>query len=180
VEHFVPRSEKDVIKLFSKAFGEDELVALRNLFYLRDIRGGQGERKTFRTILAWLGEYHPEHVIENLHNVVVFGRWDDLFALRKTNLWNTHVLPIINGVWNAEIKSDAKASLFWKWMPSNNTSSKEARNLAYRLQTILESHPRSIARPLLKCVRSSLLLRVRCVQTIGRRLNTVMFLLVHP
>lgn len=35
------RSDADVINLFMKAFAEDEVHALKCLFYLRDIRGGK-------------------------------------------------------------------------------------------------------------------------------------------
>lgn len=35
------RSDEDCILLFSKALKEDEVHALRCLFYLRDIRGGK-------------------------------------------------------------------------------------------------------------------------------------------
>ena len=34
------RSDADVISLFMKAFAEDEVHALKCLFYLRDVRGG--------------------------------------------------------------------------------------------------------------------------------------------
>ena len=35
------RSDKDVILLFKNAFEEDRLLAMKCLFYLRDIRGGK-------------------------------------------------------------------------------------------------------------------------------------------
>ena len=48
------RSDEDVIKLFSTAFLEDQLMALKCLFYIGDCRGGQGERRFFRVAFNWL------------------------------------------------------------------------------------------------------------------------------
>ena len=36
------RTDEDVIVLFKKAFDEDHVYALKCLFYIRDVRGGQG------------------------------------------------------------------------------------------------------------------------------------------
>lgn len=35
------RSEEDIIVMFDNAFKEDEVLALKCLFYLRDVRGGK-------------------------------------------------------------------------------------------------------------------------------------------
>jgi hypothetical protein len=121
-----------VISIFSKAFAEDALVAVKTLFYLRDIRGGQGERKTFRTCFKWLANSYPQIAINNLKNVVEYGRWDDLFCLRDTGLWNSNVLPLIRDEW---LKKDL--TLFWKWMPSINTSSKETCAIAESIRKYL-------------------------------------------
>ena len=44
-------SVSDKQNIFRKAFEENSDIAMKLLFYTRDIRGGLGERKTFRTIL---------------------------------------------------------------------------------------------------------------------------------
>ena len=41
------RSDEDCILLFKKAFEENEELALKCLFYLRDIRNGQRREKIF-------------------------------------------------------------------------------------------------------------------------------------
>ena len=54
------RRTEDIIRLFMAAFAYDETHALKALFYTRDIRGGQGERRTFRTIIRHLANSHPD------------------------------------------------------------------------------------------------------------------------
>lgn len=88
-------SEREIVELFKKAYRSNKELALRALFYTRDIRGGQGERRTFRVILKWLGKNHPKDVIKNLVNVPFFGRWDDLFVLMGTPVEN-EVIALIN------------------------------------------------------------------------------------
>ena len=41
-------------KLFDKALAEDKLLTLKWLLYLRDIKCGLGERKSFRDFLVYL------------------------------------------------------------------------------------------------------------------------------
>ena len=41
-------SESQIVKVFSAAFNEDSKTAIKMLFYIRDIRGGQGARRVFR------------------------------------------------------------------------------------------------------------------------------------
>jgi hypothetical protein len=138
------RTEDDVISLFSKAFSEDALVSVKTLFYLRDILQGQGERKTFRTCFNWLAQKHPEIAIKNLDNVVQFGRWDDLFCVRGTKLWKNNVLRMIQNEWY----KGGKPSLMFKWLKSNNTSSKESRTIAEEIRSFLGISPRTYRKTL--------------------------------
>ena len=80
------RSDSDCIVLFQKAFEENPTYALKCLFYLRDIRGGQGERRFFRVITKWLADHETEAMRRNLQYVPEFGRWDDLYVFVGTSL----------------------------------------------------------------------------------------------
>ena len=44
-------------RLFSKAYAKDKTTALRTLFYIRDVRGGQGERDIFRACMEELAAF---------------------------------------------------------------------------------------------------------------------------
>ena len=70
-----------ITRLFSEAYKEDPLFATKIAFYARDIRGGLGERQTFRTILQFMAKYHPEALRLNMDLVGVYGRYDDLYCL---------------------------------------------------------------------------------------------------
>lgn len=138
------RSDLDVIKLFSKAFAEDRLLALKTLFYIRDVRQGQGERKTFRTILKWLGENYADVVRKNLANVSFYGRYDDLYSLVGTDV-EKDVFTAIGSQLKADIKAmkaGENVSLCAKWLKSENTSSAESRALGRKTREALELSPK--------------------------------------
>jgi tetratricopeptide (TPR) repeat protein len=122
------KSAMDVWRDFSKAFSEDRDIALKILFYSRDIRGGQGERSTFRSILKNLAEVDPDAVRNNFHNIPFYGRWDDFQALEGTALEN----EMWQFVGNALIDDvhTQQPSLCAQWAPSiNGTKSARARAL---------------------------------------------------
>ena len=133
------RTEAEVIQLFSKAFAEDRLLALKTLFYIRDVRGGQGERKTFRVILKWLALNYPEIVRKNVLNVSTYGRWDDMFVLFGTELEQDAINAMAQRLaidWHA-MKAKKSVSLLAKWLKSENTSSQESRVLATHFRKAL-------------------------------------------
>ena len=127
--------EGQALSLFMKAFGENRETALRNLFYGRDIRGGQGERGSFRKILNWLGTNYPEIVKKNLHNIPEYGRWDDLYSLVGTpvekealDLFVKQILADIKA-----FKSGNPVSIAAKWAASENASSSKTKSLARKM-----------------------------------------------
>lgn len=85
--------ENRICTLFAKSYSQDALFTMKILFYARDIRGGLGERKTFRTLLRYAAEHHPETVRPNLDLIGVFGRYDDLYSLIGTRLEQHENVP---------------------------------------------------------------------------------------
>ena len=134
------RTDEDVILLFKNAFDADPVYALKCLFYIRDVRGGQGERRFFRVATKWLAKYDTAAMERNLIHVPEFGRWDDLFVFIGTPL-ETAALDIIKH----QLALDAQCktpSLLAKWMPSENTSSAKTVKTAKVVRKYLGMSPK--------------------------------------
>lgn len=84
-EHFYDNSES-ALSLFKNVYNDDKEIALRLLFWLRDCRGGAGNRSGFRSIITWLGINDPSILKKNIHLIPKYGRFDDLRELFKTKL----------------------------------------------------------------------------------------------
>ena len=122
------RSEADCIYLFQKAYEEDIVHALKCLFYLRDVRGGQGERRFFRIITRWLADHETAAMRRNLEHVPEFGRWDDLYEFIGTKL-EEDAFELMRKQLMLDVQCKAP-SLLAKWLKSENTSSYKSRELA--------------------------------------------------
>lgn len=137
------RSGYDICQMFHKAYIEDKDLAMKILFFARDIRGGLGERKTFRTILRFLADTETESVIKNIPYIQEYGRYDDLLVLLDTRAENA-VLRYIDDVLDKDLMAledffvkEANVSLLAKWLPSINTSNKEAVENARKIAKYL-------------------------------------------
>ena len=87
-------SEEEIIKKFIKAYYEDKVLAMQWLFFLRDIRGGLGERRSFRIIFNYLASGERKMMKRLLPLVAEYGRFDDLLCLLGTPM-EEDVLGII-------------------------------------------------------------------------------------
>lgn len=114
------RPSQEIIDKFTKAFAEDELLAMKMLFYARNIRGGLGERKTFRILIKYMATYHTEIMEKNLELIPIFGRWDDLYELVDTPLEDTMFNLISIQLKNdlANLDKNKQISLLAKWLKS--------------------------------------------------------------
>lgn len=131
--------EEQIIKRFIQAFYEDKVLAMKWLFFLRDIRGGLGERRSFRVILHYLAE-NDARLAERLVKIVAeYGRYDDLFCFFDTGVEKT-VLAYIASQLEKDMKAmkeNRTVSLCAKWMPGNNTSSEQSRKMAFKIQNYM-------------------------------------------
>ena len=120
--------EQEIIVRFARAYAEDRDLAMKMLFYSRDIRGGLGERRVFRTILKHLADVQPESVRKNLHFVSEYGRWDDLTVLFGTKCEKEAMAVIRDQLAKdlAALDAGENVSLMAKWLPSVNTSNAAA------------------------------------------------------
>lgn len=124
--------------LFDNAFSEDPNLAMKIVFWVRDIRGGQGKRDIFRKLMNFAQRRLSHAQSHNLARLVPeYGRWDDVFHIG--NLEAAEVLV------REQLMADSKAehpSLLAKWMPSENTSSRATVALAKQLRKALGMTPR--------------------------------------
>ncbi len=117
-------SEDEIVTRFLRAYAEDADLAMKLLFYARDIRGGIGERRVFRVILKWLAKNEPKSVEKNIRYIAEYGRYDDLLALMGTAC-EKQALQYIKEQLAQDIsamEADQPVSLLGKWLPSVNAS----------------------------------------------------------
>ena len=123
--------ETRITRLFSEAWKADPLFATKIAFYARDVRGGLGERQTFRTLLKYMAEFHPQALRLNLDLIGVYGRYDDLYSLIGTSMENE--------MWEAmkkqfeedreNLRAGNTVSLLAKWIKTADASSETTRKL---------------------------------------------------
>ena len=117
-------SDEEIEARFIRAFAENKDIAMKLLFFARDVRGGLGERKVFRVIMRWLANNEPNTVHKNLVHIAEYGRYDDLLSLMGTPCEKA-MLKVLHEQFNADMDALAQGqeiSLLGKWLPSINAS----------------------------------------------------------
>jgi hypothetical protein len=124
----------NLINLFVKAYEEDALTAMRILFWVRDVRGGAGERQIFRDIVKYLSTSRTDIMRKNLSIIPELGRWDDLLVFVDTPLENDALSLIGYALKNGN-------QLTSKWMPRPNVNNLEKKRQANALRKFLKMSP---------------------------------------
>lgn len=128
-------NDKVLADEFVAAYLRNKVLALRWLFYVRDVREGLGERRYFRAIMKSIAYYDTETVKKLLPLIAEYGRYDDLVMLVDSDvsgpacelIKKTLVEDIANMFDNKPV------TLLAKWLPSENTSSEKTRLLARQI-----------------------------------------------
>lgn len=144
-------TDYDITRLFIKAFEENSDLAGKWLFYLRDVRGGLGERDSFRRIMkyfirnmvaTYFRDFDDERqtlLIEDILTYIPeYGRWDDLVYLLETNITfdpqrddvNVIIMNIIKDQLEADLDNMNRqdpVSLLAKWLPSHPSKKDDLR-----------------------------------------------------
>lgn len=150
VASYRTKSEKEIIADFIEAYKEDKLHAIKWIFYVRDIRGGLGERRLFRVLFNYIAEVDPEIAVKLIKLVAEYGRYDDLFTLIGTKV-DYAVFELVKSQLaddEANMMAGKSISLIAKWMPSVSTSSRKTVALANTFCKILELSPKQYRKKL--------------------------------
>ena len=148
----------EALRLFITSYKEDPLYTMKWLMYARHIKLGLGERDVFRMMLTKIGDLHPEMALQFIIGTELwnYGRWDDVLRI-FFNTTNTILHDGLGEVILNQFRHDViscslgdSISLLAKWMPSNNTSSKEKRSEAVILQSLLHLSSREYRKTLSK------------------------------
>lgn len=124
---------KDITSQFEKAYQNNPELAIRTLLFARDVRGGAGERQTFRDLLVYLEKNHTKVLYDLMPVIPFYGRWDDLLCF-KTEAVRNAAFGFI-----AYALTEKQDGLCAKWMPRQATKSD---NTAYLLRTFMGLNPK--------------------------------------
>lgn len=98
------------VDTFEKSYAMNRKLTLQMLLWLRDVRGGAGERNTARTLLLHLEATRPSDVLEILPVLAEYGRWDDLLIFQTDAIQQAAYALIADAL-------NSGNALCAKWMP---------------------------------------------------------------
>lgn len=126
-------NEKSALDLFKDAFPENNLKAVKLAFWLRDCRGGAGNRSGFREVIKWLATENPSWISKNIDLIPKYGRWDDMLALFGTPCESQAIERWASAILN-------KDGLACKWMPRE----KADKETYHKIRKFMKMDPKSL------------------------------------
>lgn len=138
-------SYDQIVAVVKPAFEVDPEMATRIALWVRDIRGGAGERQVFRHIIRFmLNNGYQDYARRIIANTLNVGRADDLFEFLGSDATSFETLKFI------EQQLKAGNGLVAKWLPRQGPiaarirgflrlSAKQYRQLLVKLTNVVES-----------------------------------------
>lgn len=137
------KSSHEILDIFQAAWNENPNIALKILFWIRDARGGAGERRFFSICWNWLTQNHTEEVDHLIPYIPEYGYWPDVWRATSDKL-DDEVIALVRH----ELKNGN--GLLAKWLPRKgpfaaffrnnlNLSPKEYRKLIVSLSKTVET-----------------------------------------
>ncbi len=111
----------DVTKQFNAALAADTELTLRTMLWMRDVRGGAGERDSFRNLLKLCAEKNVEGFDKFIRLIPEVGRWDDLLVLVGSKYESNAFELIATALQNQN-------ALCAKWMPRKGSVAEKLRD----------------------------------------------------
>lgn len=126
------QEEAVIINSFKRAFITQPELSLKALFYARDVRGGQGERRLFSICMKWLATEAGAIASQLICLIPIYGCWNDMLCLMGTPVQKTAIAYWANAISN-------KDPLACKWAPREKSSH---RQVATKLRKELSMTPK--------------------------------------
>jgi hypothetical protein len=106
-KHFY-ENDFDVLSAVDLAWEQDRETTLKILFWLRDCRGGAGNRETFRKVLNYITKKDSKITEWNIKLIPKYGRWDDL-----RSVFDTEVADVAAKLWADAIRDNDVLAAKW-------------------------------------------------------------------
>ena len=141
-------SDEEIRGEFLKAYAENPIYATVWAFFARDIRGGMGERRTFRVCLEEIikrtfgklpKESRPGFINILCELIMEYGRADDLYVVEKAG-YSKQFADFVRNQLEEDMTNmvqNKPISLMAKWLKSESASSKESKLLAKKTIALL-------------------------------------------
>lgn len=131
---------------FAEAYAENPKRALELMFFVRDVRGGMGEKRTFKICFDWLVKNYPGDACDLVKLIPEYGSWKTFFELTDSFCKNKNVEDVAKQIFLCQWDLDFSAlsngkrnvSLLGKWAPSENASSRDSKRLANYWRNVLK------------------------------------------
>jgi len=146
-------SDENIIMHVKNAYEENRLYTLKLIMYLRDCRGGKGEKHASKVCLRWLNTYYHEDFVSVVKHLPFYGSWKDmvdffhdtdycedaLCIMAEQLVQDKESLGLSLGAGTPEDakKYASSISLAAKWAPSEGCTYDRRSSVASKLASIL-------------------------------------------